>query len=354
MDEFDELFQESPGKGNRDLDLDLIVDPSLTGTAREELLTNLHQREASGFTITVRQKYLVQGTYTGNTNEPATLLGLQFELRKTAKGKHRRFRYFKVALRFERDPWQLPSDDPFVKSYAPAQLGDIYLLPTEVHISEEITKKAGLEAKKDPVPLSAVLEIEKKKGKEWDQLRKATISAQAYKTELRGGGRLGEDKIEWTVTENDKQESIPDTFVVAVVLRRTGDSKFKVHFDIKADIDFWYGLEVFWQKVKDKTTIKTFKGVREASKVFESTEQGEEPPKPKEQDKEPPNTDIKNNLRAFALGNELDKLVWHHLPEFVAPVCFYKDGRDAAIVTQNTPPSGSDQGAEAPLENTGT
>ncbi|KAF2802519.1 uncharacterized protein BDZ99DRAFT_206205 [Mytilinidion resinicola] len=278
MDAFDEFnaltsnLQPSK-KQATDLELELYEDPSLTGTAREELLTALHEHEASKFRITVRQKCLVHGTYTDNS-DPATLLGLQFELRKTDAGQHRRFRHFKVALRFETEPLQQPAQDPFVKSFAPAQQGVIYLLPTLVHKTVETNKEASLGVQQDPVPLSLALTAGKTKGEEWDQMRKATISAQAYKTHSRGGGRGGEDVVEWTFTENEKEESLPDTFTVAVVLRRIGDARFKVHFDIEAKIDFWYGLETFWQKVKNKTT---FKAVREASKIFDPNEQGDEP-----------------------------------------------------------------------------
>jgi hypothetical protein len=162
------------------------------------------------------------------------------------------------------------------------------------------------------VPLSLNLAAERKKIEEWEQIKRATISAQATKTQAKGGGRLGADKVQWILAENEKREAIPDTFAIGVVLRRTGHSEFKVIFDVKAKVDFWYAAEVVWQNVKDKAT---FSGVREASKVFDPAVQGSMPN----------NTDIKQ-LKSFVEGNELDKLVFVHLPEELTPVLFYANG----------------------------
>lgn len=314
MDELDLLADTlQSDRQQNDLDLELIQDPSLTGTAREELLEALHEHEATGFRITVRQKYVVHGTYTGgDTNQPASLIVLQFELRSTATNQHRRFRHLDVSMQFVTDPKRTPALDPFIKSFAPAQKGVICLLPTSVLQQQESTLGASVDVQQPPVPLGLNLSAEKKKAEEWKQIRRVTILALATKTQDRGGGRLGEDKVQWILTENEKQKAIPDTFAVGVVVRRSGDSKFKVVFDLKAKVDFWYGAEVLWQKTKDKIS---FSGVSEASKVFDPTVQGSAPN----------NTDL-NNLKSFVEGNELGNLVFVHLPEEVTPVLFYSDG----------------------------
>jgi hypothetical protein len=293
-----------------DLELDLIPDPSLRGTARDELLEALHEHEASGFRITVRQKYVVHGTYVdGDTSQPASLLVLQLELRSTAANQHRRFRHLDVCLQFVADSEQTPARDPFIKCFAPAQKGVICLLPTTVLQKQESTLRAGVDVEHPPVPLKLNVAAERKKAEEWEQIRRVTITASATKTQERGGGRLGEDKVQWVLTENKKQEAIPDTFAVGVVVRRSGNSNFKVIFDLKAKVDFWYGAEVIWQKVKDKVL---FSGVREASKVFDPAIQGPAP-----------NKEVAKNLKSLVEGNELDKLVFVHLPEEFTPILFY-------------------------------
>jgi hypothetical protein len=311
MDELDLLANTlQSGHQRNDLELDLIPDPSLTGTAREELLEALHEHEASGFRITVRQKYAVHGAYVdGDNSQPASLLVLQFELRSTVANQHRRFRHLDVCLQFITDPEQTPAHDPFIKCFAPAQKGIICLLPTAVLQKQESTLRAGLDAEHPPLKVN--LSREKKKAEEWEQIRRVTISASATKTQQRGGGRLGEDKVQWILTENEKQKAIPDTFALGVVVRRSGNSKFKVIFDLKAKVDFWYGTEVVWQKAKDKVS---FSGVRESSKVFDPSIQGPAP-----------NNEVAKNLKSLVEGDELDKLVFVHLPEEFTPVLFYSD-----------------------------
>lgn len=313
MDELDILADTlQSDQLHEDFDLELIEDPSLTGTAREELLEALHEHEASKFRITIRQKYMVHGTYCdGDTDQPASLIVLQFELRSTAN-QHRRFRHLDISMQFVTEPKHTPARDPFIKCFAPAQKGDIYLLPTSVVRQEESTRSASIDVEHPPVPLKLNLSAERKKAQEWEQIRRVTMSGLATKTQERGGGRLGEDKVQWILTENEKQKAIPDTFTVGVVVRRSWNSKFKIIFDLKAKVDFWYGAGVLWRKVKDRVT---FSGVSEASKTFDPDVQGPAPN----------NTDL-NNLKYFVEGNELDKLVFVHLPEEFTPVLFYSEG----------------------------
>jgi hypothetical protein len=313
--ELDALFDgaDQTQTQNTDFVLHLVTKAGEEGQSRTRLESAVYEHQASGFKVAFRPVYLVHGTLASG-GEPASLVVFKCELVKTGGAqKQRRFRELTVKLRFERDPLENPAADPVILCYAPAQQGNLYLLPTVVKRSEE--KELGAAAGGEFSGAKADLHYNQKSQEEWDQLRVALVTADSWKDQTKGGGRKGDNVVEWTVTENEKQKAIPDTFALGVVLGRVGEPNFKVNIDVTAKVDFWYGLEISWQKMKQKFSSSK----KREDQVIEFEGEGKTQGivyNPAIQGTAPDQTDLKA-LQKFVDGDKLDKLVYLHLPEEV-------------------------------------
>ncbi|KAH0563334.1 hypothetical protein GP486_002096 [Trichoglossum hirsutum] len=229
-----------------DLTLDLY-EVKETGEYKSHTDELVRQHIISGFVITVRRTIAVHGTYSKTDKTPTSLLAYRFKLSSKRSTADRRIRSLLVKLRFERDPKEDPIDDPCVLSYAPAEKGEIAINETvEIHNSSS-SSRVNPSIGASGVKLSG--EIAKQSGALYE--KKFYTNIQAEKLKSSRAGRKGEDLVQFNLTENASQkDGVVDTFgVVAFVNRRDAGDKFKVHMDIKAEVDFRYTVGEAWEKV---------------------------------------------------------------------------------------------------------
>jgi hypothetical protein len=303
------------------IDFPLIDDPEETGQTRIELDENIHQHEASGFSIVLREQHVVHGTWAAASppamGQKASLLVYRVELYSDTAKENRRFKHLSLKFRLERVPKGKPAQDPYVASLAPAQGMTVVLLPTEVQRSRESTTQGAAEAGAGaPVPVKFSIMREDKVSAEWLQLARVKICGSAKKTLSMGGrNRLGDDRIEWAINENPKQATIPDSYGLAILLKRSDEEKFKIVFDFKLTVDFWYDL----------AKINPFNGWMGRSRTYDPSE---------EKSMKRPEGITLDSLGELAQGSTLDeRFSFVHLPEEMQPVRVYS--------SNHTPPSES-------------
>ena len=284
------------------LDFDLHDD--LTETGRPRLDDNIGQVEASGFSIVLREKLVLNGTWAPGEGR-ATLLVYRVELGNNSD-RSRRYKQLSLKFRFERDPPATPAEDPFVGAYAPAQGTSITFIPTTVRESREQTISGSVEVDGQIVPAKFSVGYENKRGSEYERHARVKITGRALKT-LRHGGtsRKGDDRVEWAIQENPKEKDIPDSYGLAIIVRTQDESNFKVSFDLKAKVDWWYDVA---KKIQ-------FTGEKQRSKTYDVSA--------KAKCNIPDGLDS-SNLSKLEEGLKLDSMfAFTHLPEAMQPIQIY-------------------------------
>jgi hypothetical protein len=287
------------------LSFNLLED--LITTGRPRLADNISQVEASGFSIVLREKLVLHGEWAPGEGS-ATLLVYRVELGNGSLSgdKSRRFKQLSLKFRFERDPKATAAEDPFVGAYAPAQGTSITFLPTTVRETREQAINGSVEVDGQMVPAKFVVGLESKKGSEYERHARVKITGRALKT-LRDGGmsRKGDDRVEWSIQENPKEKDIPDSYGLAIIVRRPDKSNFKVSFDLKAKVDWWYDVARKFQFVGEEQRSKTYNvSAKAKGKIPKEVESA--------------------NLSKLEESLKLDSLfAFTHLPEEMQPVQWY-------------------------------
>jgi hypothetical protein len=311
----DEFRSDESDSNNSDaegeIDLDLLPLPGTTGTLRQAALEDVATYVSSGFKITFYEKHVIHGFYDGTKSDPASLLVYEISLTST-KNHRRRIRYLKASLKFEAHPLKQPVHDPFLCSWEPAMRGEVFIHPSKVSYTEEQKNKISATVKKEPIPAEASAEHETTKGKNFDRDDKATCKVDTSRTQTRGGGRKGKDLVTWQLLENKSQELLPDSFGVAVVIKRCPGLNFRVEFSADVEVDFWYDVAVGFNKAKDALF---FKGRRDTSKLYDVSEQSEIPSGVE-----------KVNLKELVDRDGLDDFIFFHEPEEIETTKRYGKG----------------------------
>ncbi|KAI9859752.1 MAG: hypothetical protein M1813_006469 [Trichoglossum hirsutum] len=284
-----------------DLTLDLYESRE-TGEYKSHTDELVRQRITSGFVITVRRTIAVHGTYSKTDGTPTSLLAYRFKLSSTRSTADRRIRTLLVKLRFERDPKEDPIDDPCILSYAPAEKGKIVINETIEKRNSKVSTKVHPSAGASVAKISGEYEIES--GVEYE--KRFYTDVQAEKLKSSRAGRRGEDLVQFNLTENTSQkDGVVDTFGLAVfVNRRDADDKFKMHMDIKAEVDFRYAIAETWESI---------------------TGQRDEPLQinPKDPDVAKPDELETCEMGKFAESDMFERLAFLHLPESYKVTEFY-------------------------------
>ncbi|KAK0723275.1 hypothetical protein B0T26DRAFT_257276 [Lasiosphaeria miniovina] len=286
----------------------LIFDPNEQGTNRTYLGNPIIQVEASGFTTTVTEQFVLHGQLSSSNKVPASLVVVHFSLHRDTSSKNRRFRHVTVGLTFTSSSDQ-PADDPAIRCFAPAQDGSIGVILTTVVRQQQHNASASAKVDAAPAPINLGFSYEWKNQADWDQHVFATVSAKASMS-TRTRDREGNNVVEWTVTENDREKQIPDSYQLAVIIERKNNNPFIVQAKVDASVDVLYAL---------KEATKRVIGVRRPFKTYD-------PDKRSETGKleYPENAKIDGaELGSLVSGRELDKYSYVHIVEQVTPVSLY-------------------------------
>ncbi|KAF5582946.1 ankyrin-3 [Fusarium pseudocircinatum] len=289
------------------LELPLVNDEDPNEVYRATLGSNIYQHEACGFTIILRQTHIAHGKWADDPdveNNFASLLVFRIELHSKHPKHKRRFRDVHITLKFSDDISQDPADRPVIKCFEPGQQGSIILHRTPVTRSQETL--LGAEGRLSGQPAEAGIKYESKSVQSYEQHDGVSISAVAKMSATTSKDKtplLGDDRVEWYISENKSQMEVPDSCGLAVLLKRRNNKNFKAHIKVKANVDFWYEV---------RSITESFLGAQNGSVSYDPTVQGTYP------DLVDP-----KNLAKLEEGLELSKLSFSHLPEDVSPLRFY-------------------------------
>lgn len=247
------------------LSFPLIQDLDETGYTRTYLGENTYQRETSGLSIILREKHVVHGTWapapagpgasssTTEKQQKASLLVYRVELHSNKSIWKHRFKLVSLKFRLEH------FEDSKAAGGKDKDLDVAHTNEKEISATLEASGPAGA-----PVTPKFAIMRRDKASEAWLQHALVTIQGHALKTRRH---RRGDDRVEWTISENPKEATIPDAYGLAILLRRPADdSKFKMVFDFKADVDWWHDL-------KD---MNPFKGWGANEKVYDPSDKSEQ------------------------------------------------------------------------------
>ncbi|KAK3314862.1 hypothetical protein B0H66DRAFT_563829 [Apodospora peruviana] len=294
-----------------DVPVPFIEDPDDQGTNRTYLGTPLFQVETTNFTSTVTEQYVLHGKLSREGKEPASLVVVHFSLHSDSSVKSRRFRKVTISLTFTSASGQA-ADDPAIRCFAPAQDGNIGVIPTAV--TRQTQHQAGASAKVDaaPIPASLGFSYDWQSQAAWKEHVMATISAK-NEASTRTRDRDGFNVVQWTITENGKQKQIPDSYQLAVVIeRKSADEPFMVQAKVHASVDALHAMA-------NASDLKSLIGLRWPVKTYEPAKKAGsgklEYPEDAKVDGE--------ELGLLVKGRELDKFAYVHVIELVAPLSIY-------------------------------
>jgi len=289
-----------------------IEDPDPQGTLRTYIGTPLLQVDRTSFTSTVTEQFVLHGQLSKESKEPASLIVLHFSLHSGSHSKSRRFRNVTLRLTFTSVSGQA-SEDPAIRCFAPAQDGNIGVIPTTV--LQQTQHHIGASAKVDaaPLPASVGFAYDWRDRVEYKRHVLATISAKA-EAFPRTRDRDGFNVVEWTITENDKEKQIPDSYQLAVVIeRKSPDEAFNVQAKVRASIDARHAVAA------GASSLKALIGLKQPARKYEPGKKAGsgklEYPEGAEVDAE--------ELGLLVEGRELDKYSYVHVLELVAPLSIY-------------------------------
>ncbi|KAK3684175.1 hypothetical protein B0T22DRAFT_539092 [Podospora appendiculata] len=286
-----------------------VDDPEEQGTNRTYLGNPLFQLETSGFTSTVTEQYVLHGRLTKEDETPASLVIVHFSLHRDSRVGSRRFRKVTIGLTFTSASGQ-PSEDPAIRCFAPAQDGNIGVIPTTVLRQSEREAKGSAKLDGGAIaPVSLGFVYGRKDQSQWDEHLLAIVSAKS-EASSRTRDREGYNVVKFTITENHAQKQIPDSYQLAVVLERKNNEPFLVKAKVDASVDALYSLA---------GATKSLIGLKQPVKTYH-------PAAKTELGKLDYPEDAKVDSSALGLlvnGRELDNFAYVHVVEQVTPVSLY-------------------------------
>jgi hypothetical protein len=288
-----------------------IENPDEQGTNRTYLGNPLLQVDITGFTYTVTEQYVLHGQCSKEANTPASLVVVHFNLHRDSSVEHRRFRKVTIALTFTSTSDE-PADDPVIRCFAPAQEGEIGVIPTTVLRQKEQHGNVSAEAKADPIPIGLGFLYGWKDNSEWQQHLLATVSAKPGVSSF-AREREGHNVVEWTINENGCERRLPDSYQFAVLIERSNDQPFTVKAKVDASVDALYAV------AGTTKSLKSLIGLRQPVKTYD-------PAKKAEVGKLGYPEDAKIDSAELGLlinGRELDKYSYVHVVEQVTPLSIY-------------------------------
>ncbi|KAK0612771.1 hypothetical protein B0T17DRAFT_511150 [Bombardia bombarda] len=285
-----------------------IEDPLEQGTNRTYLGNPIFQVEASGFTSTVTEQYVLHGYLTKEGKEPASLVVVHFSLHRDSSVRSRRFRKVTISLTFSSASRQ-PSDDPAIRCFSPAQDGDIGVIPTAVLRRKQNNREVSAKVEVAPAPVNLGFLYGWKDEAEWEQHLVATVSAKVEPSS-RTRDRVGYNVVTWTMTENHRQKKMPGSYQLAVILERKNDEPFIVKAKVDASVDLLHALA---------DAPKSLIGLKQPVKTYDPAKRAEwgklEYPEQAEIDGDA--------LGLLVNGRELDRFAYVHVVEQVTPLSLY-------------------------------
>ncbi|KAG4443313.1 hypothetical protein IFR05_001182 [Cadophora sp. M221] len=309
--------------GESILEINLTDDPNEQGQTRLPLGSSRFASETSGFSLTIRELYAVHGTgiWDSKAGEFASLLILRVKAfdRDTSRG--RRIKNVEARLRFKSEAASpLPKDDPYIVCFAPAQEHKIGLLPTSVLRTKHASHAISLDVDANPAPINAGFQLGGDNSWEWKKDIWATLAGEAYQSPV-GRGRLGDNVVHWTISENDKAHQIMDTVDVGILLRRPNDSKFTISFSqVKVTVDMRYAINAGVQEAIDGAidmarSLVGYESVPTNLHTYDPTKQGKRPAGV-----------VDGNLHLLEEGTELEKFAFMHILERVRGIRYDDPG----------------------------
>jgi hypothetical protein len=288
------------------LEIDLIDNPNEEGQTRVALGDGRFAREASGFSVKIRELYAVHGTGTWDSKAEqfASLLIFRIKTVDNNPSRGRRIKNVEVRLRFKSAVADsLPKDDPYIVCFAPAQEHKIGLLPTSVLRSKHENHSISLDIDANPAPITGGAELGGDNSWDWEKDVWATIVGEGHQVPW-GRGRLGENIVHWTISENEKAHQIMDTVDVGILLRRPNNSPFTVDFsEVKATVDKRYAVAVGVQEAINKGRgLISDESVPTKSHTYNPVKQGKWPASVTDKD-----------LNLLEEGSELEKYTFMHI-----------------------------------------
>ncbi|KAM7199714.1 hypothetical protein V8F20_005584 [Naviculisporaceae sp. PSN 640] len=289
-----------------------IDDPEELGTNRTDLGTPIFQVERTNFTSTVTEQYVLHGKLSDEGNVPASLVILNFRLHNGSHRSSRRFCKVTLSLTFSSVTGQA-ADDPAIRCFAPAQDGNIGVIPTTILQQTQHHVGGSVKADVAPLPASVGFAYDWRDRAEYKKHVLATISARPSASSLTRD-RAGFNVVEWTISENDKEKQIPDSYQLAVIIeRKSRDEAFMVQAKVKAKVDPWHAV------AGSLADLRSLVGLRQPVKTYE-------PGKKAESGKLEYPEDAKVDAEGLGLlvkGRELDRFSYVHVLELVAPLSIY-------------------------------
>jgi hypothetical protein len=251
------------------------------GEVKSDDSVQVYQEQHAGFRASIRKVHQVHGFEKGPESRRTCLVVLRIQLtNKNADGEQRRWKRLVMRVRFAKEPFTKPELDPWVRAFTPIPEGKGWLTETISKVKRSrhfnITPTVGVEF--PPATAEIPLEWGRTEDQEYERRYLHTIEGDREKTEP-AYEREHEDIMCWTLRENPREKlGVADVMQVAILLVQPGqkkvtddddddddedqghphpskpqeNTKFKVHLDIDATINFRYVLEKSWSRFTGK------------------------------------------------------------------------------------------------------
>jgi hypothetical protein len=301
-------------EGGQKITIPLEPDPHYQGEVKSLGDKHFAQHSASDFEIAAFVVHSVHGYLDGPQSTPASLVVIRFELsNESTSTSERRFRSFIPELRFQKDPKGDPREDPWVELCEPAGKGAIAITETYSDVTKDTNYEISAGVQWQPAPVQATAKLGGSESQTYRKKAQYTISVGRRKTQVDGGGRLGQDVVRWNSREDAIEKlGVGDQLRVAILVCRTGPSPFNVHFDFKAHVDLRYYVARNWQDWKPFHSKNTMSYPFDPNRTIGNVPNGVDP----------------NHLANLNEGNALSKLAFVHVVEKVSAKKFYSGSDD--------------------------
>lgn len=289
----------------------------------------LHDKyEASGFMIGVRCMYKIHGHLDGPGSPAPSLVVVKVTLRSKSDDCRRFYRKFCAKFTLKSDPPRDPIDEPYVLAYEPAGKGAIRVTDTSTKITAGRSYEFSGGVQPGPIPTSLDAKSSKTKQEEYEQQSAYTVVADTEQTVGEGGGREGDNIVEWTCHADRRQTSgVGDFISFAMLVHRADVSRpLMVHIDLEATVDWRYWVADKWKSLMDEKKTR-YLPLRISNKPSGTLPDG---------------IDID---RLESAARQLQRFGFIHVPEKMAPETFYRQG-ELAFQNDRTFTSNADSSAE--------
>ncbi|KAI1112637.1 hypothetical protein F5Y14DRAFT_463234 [Nemania sp. NC0429] len=298
-------------------DLDIDLRPSSTSELKSTVLDHLNTIEKTGYSVRFQRLYEVHGQWNNQKPDDASLLAIKMTPRVVNPRDH--FKSLNIIMTLI-----LPNgirgnhEAPYFSSYEPGQEGAWFMN----EVSHTVTINKGGEANiggQLPVGADLGLTFSKSKSEEFQSRRILKVEAKEDWSATENANRKRTDRIRWTVTPADQSDGIGDYFVIAFLVRRSRETKFRIRVESEASIS------VFKDSVNDllswgrKATLGDF-GPASAPNQLK------------------PSGVEETNLERVARQNILRNIAGVHIPERVAAKSVYNVADEKNATTSTTTP----------------